>query len=158
MRGTDIENDSYRDALNADIRDVTSLGVAVQQAVALVNWINWLRASKDTAVPILEVPGNLAMGAIAALDEIHARRALRDLIAGLSVSYQTKKDDPLLRPGDAVTITGHSLGGHLALVAARLFPGLFDQAVTFNAPGLDAGYGLSETFFSAMAVPPFEKA
>ena len=151
MRGTDIENDSYRDALNADIRDVTSLGVAVQQAVALVNWINWLRASKDTAVPILEVPGNLAMGAIAALDEIHARRALRDLIAGLSVSYQTKKDDPLLRPGDAVTITGHSLGGHLALVAARLFPGLFDQAVTFNAPGLDAGYGLSETFFSAMA-------
>ena len=39
--------------------------------------------------------------------------------------------------GDTVTLTGHSLGGHLATFALRLFPDLFDQAVTFNAPGFD---------------------
>ena len=44
----------------------------------------------------------------------------------------------LIQPGAFVDITGHSLGGHLALLAQRLFPNLFGEVVTFNAPGFDA--------------------
>ena len=43
----------------------------------------------------------------------------------------------MLEEGDTVTAVGHSLGGHLAALAVRLFPDLFAQAVTFNAPGFD---------------------
>jgi Ca2+-binding RTX toxin-like protein len=43
----------------------------------------------------------------------------------------------VLQPGDRVTVTGHSLGGHLAALALRLFPNVFAEAYTFNAPGFD---------------------
>ena len=34
-------------------------------------------------------------------------------------------------------MTGHSLGGHLAALAARLFPELISDCYTYNAPGFD---------------------
>lgn len=37
--------------------------------------------------------------------------------------------------GAQVDITGHSLGGHLAMAASRLFPSLVNQVYTYNAPG-----------------------
>lgn len=51
----------------------------------------------------------------------------------------TSRKDGLgvLSAADEITVTGHSLGGHLAALALRLFPGLFDQGVTFNAAGFD---------------------
>ena len=41
---------------------------------------------------------------------------------------------PLLGANDKIDITGHSLGGHLALLFARMFPQYVDQVVTLNAP------------------------
>src|SRR5204863_4477889 len=38
---------------------------------------------------------------------------------------------------ESITVVGHSLGGHLAAMAERLFPNLFGQAVIFNSPGYD---------------------
>jgi Lipase (class 3) len=42
----------------------------------------------------------------------------------------------VLSPTEKIDVTGHSLGGHLALLFARLFPVNVDQVVTLNAPGL----------------------
>jgi trimeric autotransporter adhesin len=42
----------------------------------------------------------------------------------------------VLSPDEKVDVTGHSLGGHLALLFARLFPNNTDEVVTLNAPGL----------------------
>ena len=43
----------------------------------------------------------------------------------------------LIAPGEKITVTGHSLGGHLAAMASRLFPDLVSDAYTYNAPGFD---------------------
>lgn len=40
----------------------------------------------------------------------------------------------------SVTATGHSLGGHLAAAASRLFPTLFSVTNTYNAPGFSLSY------------------
>ncbi|HEY6826877.1 MAG TPA: hypothetical protein VI259_08465, partial [Gemmatimonadaceae bacterium] len=42
----------------------------------------------------------------------------------------------VLRPDERLTVTGHSLGGHLALLFGRLFPQATDQIFTYNAPGI----------------------
>ncbi|MEZ5617339.1 MAG: hypothetical protein R3E40_03555 [Rhodocyclaceae bacterium] len=41
----------------------------------------------------------------------------------------------LIAAGEKLTVTGHSLGGHVAAMAVALFPDLFTTAYTFNAPG-----------------------
>ena len=43
----------------------------------------------------------------------------------------------LIGPNEQFTVTGHSLGGHLAALAARLFPQQIMKAYAFNAPGFD---------------------
>jgi pimeloyl-ACP methyl ester carboxylesterase len=40
--------------------------------------------------------------------------------------------------GDGITVTGHSLGGALAQMAAALYSGLVARCVTFEAPGIPA--------------------
>lgn len=40
----------------------------------------------------------------------------------------------VIAAGEKVNVTGHSLGGHLALLFARLFPDRVDEVVTLNAP------------------------
>lgn len=39
-----------------------------------------------------------------------------------------------------VTVTGHSLGGHLAAATSRLFPSLIGGTNTYNAPGFNLSY------------------
>src|SRR6185436_14092224 len=38
--------------------------------------------------------------------------------------------------GTPVTVAGHSLGGHLALLFGRLFPSVTEHVYTYNAPGI----------------------
>jgi trimeric autotransporter adhesin len=57
----------------------------------------------------------------------------------------------LLQPGDKVDVTGHSLGGHLALLFARMFPQYTDQVVTLNAPTF---YATGDAFLTSIGFPP----
>lgn len=74
------------------------------------------------------------------------------------------KSSDYYNEGDTITSTGHSLGGHLAIVAKMLEPDMIESVQTFNAPGLNftgavssqiaATFGVSDeaanTFFSIM--------
>src|SRR5712692_3824689 len=44
----------------------------------------------------------------------------------------------VLQPGERLTVTGHSLGGHLAILFGQLFPAVTEQVYTFNSPGVAA--------------------
>lgn len=57
----------------------------------------------------------------------------------------------LLQAGDKVDVTGHSLGGHLALLFARMFPQYTDQVVTLNAPTF---FGTGDAFLTSIGFPP----
>ena len=57
----------------------------------------------------------------------------------------------LIQPGDKIDVTGHSLGGHLALLFARMFPQYTDQVVTLNAPTFFAN---GDAFLTSMGFTP----
>ncbi|HEX4879694.1 MAG TPA: hypothetical protein VFV39_07615, partial [Limnobacter sp.] len=40
----------------------------------------------------------------------------------------------IVAPGEQVNVTGHSLGGHLAMLFSRIFPNNVNEVVTLNAP------------------------
>ena len=62
---------------------------------------------------------------------------------------------PVIAAGEQVNVTGHSLGGHLALLFARMFPSRADQVVTLNAPTL---FSQGDSFLTTMGFPPVSGA
>lgn len=105
-------------------------GIAVRQGLALFNYLQRLYGAAGQAVvqyyydPILGVIGTTSATA-------------NGLLSGQSA--------PL-------SVTGDSLGGHLAMMMSRLAPGLVSSVYTYNAPGFDElGTGLtSEGFFNLL--------
>lgn len=53
--------------------------------------------------------------------------------------------------GAPLVVTGHSLGGHLALLFGRFFPDVTDQVVTYNAPGIGPQ---GELALRLLGIPP----
>ena len=47
---------------------------------------------------------------------------------------ELKDSSNLVSKNSKVTIVGHSLGGALAQIASKMYPGLFDKCYTFNSP------------------------
>lgn len=52
--------------------------------------------------------------------------------------------------GERVNVTGHSLGGHLALLFARIFPQSVNEVVTLNAPTF---FSHGDIFLNALGYP-----
>ena len=61
----------------------------------------------------------------------------RDYLMRIADASSTGAVADLLRetPGAKIAVTGSSLGGHLAMAFAGLFPAAVDNAVAFNSPG-----------------------
>ena len=56
-------------------------------------------------------------------------------------SFVTAQEDGALCGVTSLSAAGHSLGGHLASAASRLFPGLIDKVVTINGAGFSPDNG-----------------
>lgn len=147
IRGT--EPDGYQlvaDLLQADVADIGTYGLSLHQATSLFNYVQRLRASagatnvlqlalqQSTMLPGFPPPTGLPYVA-------HEIRTPGGLL--LKTDYfwfeanYTGTGLGQLSAGDTIVATGHSLGGHLAALALRMFPELFAEAYTFNAPGFD---------------------
>jgi Ca2+-binding RTX toxin-like protein len=144
----DIGLQTYLDLLAADLIEIGRLGLALDQAVSLFNYVQVLKADAgDTGVlqltprvaAVIEgLPSPVPDGVPSI--ELSTLAPPVPLDIEIHVWFEQRFDGHglgLLEPGDRITVTGHSLGGHLAALALRLFPDLFDQAVTFNAAGFD---------------------
>lgn len=129
----------YADLLRADLQQIGDYGMAISQAVNLFNYIQCLQGAEGESVIQLKLQVNYIIPP--AGDYVTVGLTPPRYLS--VVPNQTGVGLGLLDPSDNVTITGHSLGGHLAAIGQRLFPDLFDATVTFNAPGFDPLVGVT---------------
>lgn len=147
-RGT---NELFEDLALADIQQIFLQGAALDQIVALYNYWQYLNAApgqsyqratlESTAVAVEGVP------VIVQHDFTLGSRHY-----GLRFTDVVQTDDVAGRPGPeaALTIAGHSLGGHLAFAFDRLFAGAGAEAFSVNGAGFRESDGLSR-FFDVLA-------
>jgi Ca2+-binding RTX toxin-like protein len=60
-----------------------------------------------------------------------------DLARDVGVAPLAGTGPSVIPPGTPLVITGHSLGGHLALLYGRMFPDVTEHVYTYNAPGIN---------------------
>ena len=162
-----VEGPGMADLLDADMHDIRVYGFALDQTVGLFNYVMRLQADvgnhavRQVALEITTVRAGTDPGIDAPFIKVPGSAGLIDV----DTYYWLRPIAPatglgVLTPGANITVTGHSLGGHLAAMAVRLFPGLIDQAITFNAPGFDPALSLEltdkfvELFGNFMSVAP----
>ena len=125
------------DLVLADVAQIGTYGVAYAQAVSLINYLLCLTAPAGaTNVLQLDLSHRLPPS-----NEWDPGATGGDPgVTGHYFTIEPRYDGIGLdgiKAGDTITVTGHSLGGHLAAFARRLFPTLITEAYTYNAPGFD---------------------
>lgn len=141
LPGWRLDEQTLRDFFGADLLDIGGLGLALGQATSLVNAV--LRLGAPFGEPVtqlvlreawqsLSAPPPTAAGAASLA--VDGPPGLRRFV-WLEPASATGLG--LLEPDERIAVVGHSLGGHLAALALRLFPGRFEVGVAFNAPGFD---------------------
>ncbi|MBI4207825.1 MAG: hypothetical protein HY527_22630 [Betaproteobacteria bacterium] len=119
-----------------NVLDVSAEGIAVRQGLALFNYLQRLYGVPGSVVQYFYNPTNKTIGAT------------------------TGTANGLLSGQAPLSVTGHSLGGHLAMMMSRLAPDLVSSVYTYNAPGFDTTIRTnlfpltSEGFFSALLDAP----
>jgi len=129
----------YVPDLFSDIGVLKSRGIAITQVIDLFNYYQRLTAhAGDTVVQYAYSPE------VVTLDEPPQVEP-----ATVRFTTFTATEDGVLA-GKRFVVTGHSLGGHLALALSRLAPASIDEVVTFNALPFDHpdGEALSESFYA----------
>jgi Ca2+-binding RTX toxin-like protein len=133
LRGTEPFADGLAD-LAVDVAQIGVLGMALSQVVSMVNLIQRLKAPKDSLVQQISVTASYQQGPgvnipVASTDG-RALYLTLDTFNGTGLGA--------IQAGEEITVTGHSLGGHLAMFAAWLFPEVVRADVyLYNAPGYD---------------------
>ncbi len=156
FRGTEFDNieGAITDVLRADILGIGANGYANSQIVDMYKYYKQLITPEGVQVAysleeraILHLLANppglgslLSVGGIAALLELGAEfvRNTADSIqnGSLEIIADNVTGLGLIGADEKITVTGHSLGGHLAYLFDRLFPEVANNIVTLNAPGL----------------------
>ena len=138
--GTEPDQQGALDLWKADVVEIGRFGLSISQAVDMYNYIMKLSTPKFHDVVQLTLKSSLL---VPPPEEVQDYIMVPAPLVPVPEYYWFEKSvannmgEGLINPGETVTLTGHSLGGHLATLALRLFPELFDKAVTFNAPGFD---------------------
>ena len=133
-----------------DLGDIVGDGLAIKQIVDMHNDIHRMRAAAGATYSMAALELNVLETdrlSIAARNPVLYKQVKAELLArtdlifdGMAVynvvlSDVTATEDGALKDAASITVTGHSLGGHLASAASRLFPGLVQDALTINGAG-----------------------
>ncbi len=132
--GTEFEGDKIRDLLLTDAQIGIS-GYARPQAAAMYRFVKRLQTGKGVAVSYSEEEMlrlyQLDIGSTLPQRVPDIFRA--ELLGDTGADGGQAAGMALMGAGKEIDLAGHSLGGHLAMLAQRLFPGTFDDVITVNA-------------------------
>ena len=136
IRGTETDTSLFPiDLLSADLYEIPLYGLALHQAVSLINYVLLLKTPVGSTTNQFTLRVEAFLGS-----QPPDARFITSRFNQFNIWLEptTRKDGlGVLSASDTITVTGHSLGGHLAALALLLCPGLFGQGVTFNAAGFD---------------------
>lgn len=136
--------------------DIKTYGAGYDQIVAMYNW--WRRIASPAGqgvnqyevrfVPIFDEP---PVGALSLyLGTSDARIGTYYLVPAVpAVATGELVDEIASDGGRRLAVTGHSLGGHLAMAFGALFPDVAGEVTVFNAPGFLATPA-NEAFFAKL--------
>ncbi len=138
--------DGPRDLLGASIGGIGLLGVAVNQLVDLVNLVLRMGAG-----PVLQLRAEITDSALEATGVVYvplkgisipstSNPNVPDIETTVFLALRTYEEQGsgVLDSGAKVTLTGHSLGGHLAVAAAQILGDRVNPDVyVFNSAGFD---------------------
>jgi len=124
--------------------NIAASGAGYDQIVAMWNW--WLRVSNPAGVLVAQyrlVPVPINPNQAVDLNGLWLEPMASAAATGTLV-------DAINADGDRkLDITGHSLGGHLAMVFGSLFAGVTNQVTVFNAPGF-SNTSANQNFFTRL--------
>ncbi|MDB2705254.1 hypothetical protein N9Y67_01795, partial [Pseudomonadota bacterium] len=141
-----------KDLFLTDFGDIGGDGIALKQAVDLFNYYQLLTTDTNSQAMQLEfyegvnpAPPGIPSQILLDSGSVPKYRYLKVV--------DTKDGLDLIPPEAQINVTGHSLGGHLALILSRLDPNHIDEVYTYNAPGFDTqavGSDDTEWFFNTI--------
>ena len=120
---------------STNIADIGSDGIAIDQGIAMYNWYQRLitpvgsTATQYIYHKEISVDGEIIQPA--SLEE-----------ETVTVTNEGENEGGGLVGESNITTTGHSLGGHLAMIMSRIAPNLVRSTMTFNAPRFDTNLSL----------------
>jgi Ca2+-binding RTX toxin-like protein len=135
IAGTEFENDKGRDLFLTDL-EIGEYGYARPQVLGLYRYIKQLQTGAGATVQYTNAELSALFNVVGFSREYPELKVLSSALrADKGIDAGQGAGNALIPVGAKVSLAGHSLGGHMALLAQRLFPGLFNDAVTVNAPG-----------------------
>ena len=170
IRGTEIPSDIVNDVTLTDVLGIGAAGFANNQGAELYRF--WKRLTtapsqtvtySDEELAKLYVMTNAAVSnlvlllpapGIAMVEYVRQQAGYTDFAAAVRVDRGADSGtpgQPVIQPGEQVDVTGHSLGGHLAMLFARLFPSDTHEVVTLNAPTF---FTWGDVTLSRLGCPP----
>lgn len=147
LRGTEFTREPGLDLGQADLGGIIIDGVSVNQIVDLYNYWKKLTAVEGATVRLALVATTTDAAASGIFDEVPDSGTYKRIVffdqsnAGIGA---------ITGPVTSLTVTGHSLGGHLSTAFQRLFPGTGAEVVTVNGMGTREN-ALTSAFFDALA-------
>ncbi len=132
------------DWIGTNFGDIGLDGIAVKQGLALFNYLQRLLTPAGQLAPQAQY--------VPPIYETDEFTGAITLISPASIEPATSTPGlGILSPTDVVTVAGHSLGGHLAMIMSRLAPDMVWETFTYNAPGFSDTAGLtSSSFFNLL--------
>ncbi|HMM76515.1 MAG TPA: putative Ig domain-containing protein [Gammaproteobacteria bacterium] len=161
LPGQQLSEQTILDLFGADLKEISTLGLALSQSTSLLNYVLRATAPAGAAVAQYTLRARVVIGSPGVSPAPRGAPSFRVSNSGLGLSTTwywleaaAGTGAGLLAAGETITVVGHSLGGHLAALALRLFPNLFSQAVVFNAAGFDASSSKAVTEAFVRMVTP----
>lgn len=142
-----------------DLNRIGIQGYAGDQAVSLYRYYRKLTTAPGQAVNYsdseIALLNSMRLGMLGKMDFLAGTfkksRFSAELAADVGLARLDGLGGSVLPRGAPLTVTGHSLGGHLALLFGRFFPDVTEHVYTYNAPGFGPH---GEIALRLLGIPP----